>query len=44
MVRRRGKKNDKSGTKEGLEKNQKFWSRWCSGESTPDPDQEARRL
>jgi hypothetical protein len=40
MVRRRGKKNDKSGRKEGLEKNQKIWSRWCSGGSTPDPDQE----
>jgi hypothetical protein len=26
MVRRREKKNDKSGSKEGLEKNQKFWS------------------
>ena len=41
MVRRRGKKNDKSGTKEWwVEKNQKFWSQWCSGGSTPDPDQE----
>jgi hypothetical protein len=26
MVGRRRKKNDKSGTKEGLEKNQKIWS------------------
>ena len=40
MVRRRGTKNDKFGTKEPLEKNQKIWSRWCSGDSTPDPDQD----
>ena len=30
----------KNGKKRGLQKNQFFFSQWCSGESTHDPNQE----
>ena len=34
------KKNDKSGKKMGWKKNEKLFSFWSSGASTPDPNQE----